>query len=344
MSNTIIKYGISFDYVQNWGYKEAVREIMQNFIDYGDYKIDDKIAESVTVINNYQPEGYEFLKVGFSQKHNENSVGKYGEGLKMALLVMNRLDICVAIRIGTNDGQLTSFYPVSYNDPYLGDCFGIKVVKETVFSPTAYFKVTFDKTDEYAEMAQYFIKHDSDIIFESDKGSIVDMPAGNIYVGGILVTNYPDIPRSYNLHPKDIDLGRDRDFPSTMDIEYSCSKIFQAYCIEKDELLKHSSKEVQYMTELPISFVNTVDPLMMKGNLEYISSESGIVSASIGKVLAKNHIIQEKTTKLKIELTKRSSPADIIEGFHKKHGWCLNGYTDALVDFRVIIEKSKNWN
>ena len=34
----IIKYGIGFDYLPKWGIKEALREIYQNFNDYGAFE------------------------------------------------------------------------------------------------------------------------------------------------------------------------------------------------------------------------------------------------------------------------------------------------------------------
>ena len=34
----MIKYGISKNYLPNWGIQEALREIFQNFLDFGEYK------------------------------------------------------------------------------------------------------------------------------------------------------------------------------------------------------------------------------------------------------------------------------------------------------------------
>ena len=102
MEKQIIHYGIGKDYLPNWGLPQALREIYQNFIDYGEYDAKSvKYGENVvvTITNDYKPETLEFLRIGMSNKGgNINAIGKHGEGLKMALLVMARMDMFCIIK------------------------------------------------------------------------------------------------------------------------------------------------------------------------------------------------------------------------------------------------------
>lgn len=68
----MIKFSISENYVPNWGIVQAIREIYQNFIDYGEFKVEIKkitdTTSSVLLSNDFIPENWEFLKIGFSKK------------------------------------------------------------------------------------------------------------------------------------------------------------------------------------------------------------------------------------------------------------------------------------
>lgn len=339
----IIKYGLSPEYVSTWGYKEAIREIVQNFMDYGKFTINTFNTSYSTMVeyqNEYSPSSFEFLKVGFSKKENPEAIGKYGEGLKVALLVLGRLNIDVVIKAEVN-GKAYTFKPIFYNDDFLGQCFGI-IAERININLSNRFYVTFMKTDEYYEMKDYFISDDTEVIFSNYHGSIVNMPAGNIYVGGIYVANFKDIPRAYNLKASDIDLGRDRNFPNTFDIEYHCSKIFQDYCKSQDTIMDHSSTEVSYMDKLPNSFAEKVEPMMVNGNIAF-NSPLGFLSGGIYSAANKNTKIMEKVQKLKVELTKRQSPLKLITEFNNKYSHLWYSIGAAKTDMNVILEKAKGW-
>ena len=128
----MIKYGISRDYLPDWGYAEALREIYQNFDDYGIFTEDKTDVDGqgydyeITLSNNYAPANLNFLSVGYSAKrHDNNTVGEHGEGLKMALLVLAREGVEVVLNTGAS--ELT---PTFYDDEHLGECFGINIAEK----------------------------------------------------------------------------------------------------------------------------------------------------------------------------------------------------------------------
>jgi hypothetical protein len=348
MAKTVIEYGLSTNYVSTWGYKEAIREIVQNFIDFGEYGTteSDYIPEidgtMIRYQNEYKPESFEFLKVGFSKKHSDNAVGKYGEGLKIALLVLHRLGVKVSI--GTTINEVAHILrPVFYDDPYLGKCFGIEVEELQKNCSINLFTVSVQKTSEYDEMEDYFIDHNTEVIFENYHGAIVDMPAGNIYVGGIFVANYDDIPRAYNLKPQHVDLGRDRNFPNTWDVEYHCSKIFQEYCESNETIMEHSSREIRHMDTVPEKFAETIEPTMINGNIVLNSTTVGVLSGGLAEAAKKNPKVMESTRRLMVELTKRQSPEKMLKNFNDKFSWHFSSDIDAKNAWRTILDKSKGW-
>lgn len=92
----IYDLSLSRDYVSNWGTQEAIRELLQNAIDsnsnghemYIDYNSN---KELLTIGNKYTSIGSEELILGNSSKRNDSSqIGCYGEGFKLALLVLLR--------------------------------------------------------------------------------------------------------------------------------------------------------------------------------------------------------------------------------------------------------------
>jgi hypothetical protein len=337
MSSGIIKYGISMDYISSWGYTEAIREIVQNFMDYGDYDftLDD---DGLTYVNDYHPIDTNFLKIGFTRKHNSESVGKHGEGLKMALLVLHRLKLNVSIDTYINDMHY-QMQPTTYEDDMLGTCFGIEYQSQLTNGDDGDFTVCIEHSSEYDEMEDYFITEDTDIIFESDYGNIVDMPAGNIYVGGIFVTNFDDIPRSYDIKPKYVDLGRDRNFPSTYDLESYTGEIYTEFVNENEDALdNYSDREASNMSELPDSYMEHVKPTMLNGKMKF-KHKNDIVPDVFERMVKNNREMQLKIVKLNDELTKRKNPYELLENFKQRYGM----YGNQLRDFNSILEKSKKW-
>lgn len=95
---------ISPNYVSNWGIKEAIREILQNAIDgetNGYEKIVDYNGDTLNITSlgvNLQAKD---LILGCSSKDDQDGmIGKYGEGFKLALVVLLRKGLNVEIQNG----------------------------------------------------------------------------------------------------------------------------------------------------------------------------------------------------------------------------------------------------
>ena len=109
---------ISKDYVRHWGIQEAIRELLQNAID-SESKFTFEIAGNKLIISNddatLSPSD---LILGQSSKHDDDdAIGQFGEGFKLALAVLAREDREIVIY----NGDLTWIPIFTYNDDFKGD-------------------------------------------------------------------------------------------------------------------------------------------------------------------------------------------------------------------------------
>ena len=205
MVSDFVNYGIGENYLEDWGYKEALREIYQNFIDFGDYEI--KIDKTrydrvvVTLKNTYIPDSLEFLQIGKSVKTNENSIGKHGEGLKMAFLVLLRNKEYMHIRYGN-----TIIHSL-WNLSIIGKTLSLKLTKTLKTNNNFEVKFTCPKSIFTAFNEKVITKED--IIFkDSYYGSIVNKPIGELYSGGLFVTTLNNLKKAYDIPPNKLALDR----------------------------------------------------------------------------------------------------------------------------------------
>lgn len=215
-----ISYGITRDYLSHWGVNEALREIMQNFLDYGDYKVHFD-RDTVTLSSNYVPDDLTFLGLGKSVK-KEGSRGKYGEGLKMALFIFCRED--KGIQIQLEDKYISPCFIKSS----IGEVFALEIY-EGVLSSYNNFNIHLQiSLEEWDNFNKTIIKKE-DVIFDDNYyGQIVNKEKGNIYCGGLFVSNVTNISKAYNIKPQHLQLDRDRKMLPQFDINWACSKINEA--------------------------------------------------------------------------------------------------------------------
>lgn len=88
-----IELSLSPKYVSGWGVEEAVREILQNAIDQKADGAEASVSydrETLSILTDGARLKTSTLLLGESGKDDERYIGKYGEGYKLALLVLTR--------------------------------------------------------------------------------------------------------------------------------------------------------------------------------------------------------------------------------------------------------------
>ena len=332
----IISYGIGTEYLSSWGIKQALREIYQNYLDYGDFSeivTEDENKVFVNISNNYIPENLEFLKIGKSVKHNENAIGKHGEGLKMAFLIFHREGL--NIKIQTNQYTIT---PKFKESPQIGKCLHIQYRKRS--KEGEHFTTSFECDKEIFEDFRKGIISKEDYTFtNSYHGSIVDRPAGEIYSGKLFVCKLENFSKSYDIPPSLLPLDRDREVPRAFDVNYHSSRINEN---QKEWTAKDLTySDTSYIQSIPKKIKEQITPKLVGNSIEYTTEVEGetkvITNDSVKEALSKDSFFVNIIKKLKMAIAKKLGIYDLLLEFQKKH--YLTG--DAKIDLELIIEKAK---
>lgn len=347
--NGKIEYGFGKEYLSNWTLKEALREVLQNYIDYGEYNISTKeIVDNPDIIkvrisNNYIPEKLEFLRIGNTDKgSNSNAIGHHGEGLKMAFLIFLRENH--NFKILTPNWVITPDWSI---DDLIGETLRIKYTTNCASWYKEGFITEFDcPKGVYEEFIRDIINKD-DIIYEGYYGDIVDKPKGNIYSGNLFVCNIPKLSHSYNIKPSYLSLDRDRSVPSDWDIEYYTSKINQSYNQSKEISVttkELEGKDYSHTSELPNNIVNQFNRRKLGNKFVYINKidNEHVQNRRITEILDKHpkfakdkKVSARQQFKYKLEKTKRKSLKTLVKEF--KSNYCKS--TDMLDDINIIIKR-----
>jgi len=337
MSKTI-QYGFGLDYLPKWKTKQALREIYQNFIDYGTYsetKQSDKNMINVTITNSYNPENLEFLRIGNSNKgNNREAIGKHGEGIKMAFLVF--------LREGNNIKITTKNYiliPSLHKSEEIGDCFSIEYTKNN--EVTDGFKVEFSCNEEdFNSFYSGVLKKEDYIHTKDNVGSIIDKKIGNIYSGGLFVCNLPNYTKAYEILPSNLVLDRDREVPKSFEVSWYSSKINESY--DKWEFEHLGKADVAYIDVIPERLHKEIEPIEVEGTVHYSFKDSNnetkiITNDNLVNKLNNDSRFSQIIKKLKLYITKKLGLYELLIDFQSKH---IHS-NEAKKDFEIILNRIK---
>lgn len=355
----VIHYGFGVDYLPDWGIKQALREIYQNFLDYGEYSEmshDSNGTVHVVLQNEWDPENLEFLRIGNSRKGSGISIGKHGEGLKMAFLIFQREGFYSAI-------TTPKFYvePTIYEDKEIGGCFGLKYSEVSAQG----FRVEFVcKSEDFIDFKNNLITKEDIIYTDRVWGSIVNKPVGNIYSGGLFVAHFENSVHAYDIRPDRLPLDRDRSVPAHFDVSYATSNILGSYG-------KFKAKDVvkidtQYIGKIPEETLQEFKPVMVGNDVNFTYEDDEVIQeeqlilneetneeevimvdrvVKVDKVVSNTYVksalkshnfFQGAINKLKRTLASQLGLNELLIEFKKKH---VHG-SEAEIDFNVIMERA----
>ena len=219
-----ITYPMSLDYVKNWSWWEALRELISNAIDtQSEYAIV-KDNNNLIIADNGKGLQIKQLLFGVSEKDSPEAIGQFGEGLKLALLVLTRMGKRVLIQSG--DLRIE-------NDKNIID--GITVLKlnywKDINVPGTEI-IIYDWDGETFD-DRFLSKNDDRIIDSNKYGKI--LTENKLFVKGIYVMDLPDFSFGYECN--EIKMNRDRSAVDNWTIEYSVGQIWSS--IENKEAWKY---------------------------------------------------------------------------------------------------------
>lgn len=256
------KYELSLsrNYVSSWGVEEAIRELLQNAKDSdGEEKIlIDSEEGLITIINKNTSIPSSTLLLGNTSKKDDlDKIGQFGEGYKLALLVLLREGKEVLIRNGDK-----LWIP---NFEY-SETFGCEVlcINETNDSgKDLIFEISGFDNHELHELQNQFLGINGKTYnaIETSYGQILTDPQfkGKIFVEGLPVYEDDNFNYGYNFEARYVTLDRDRKSINIYELK-RLTALSVACCTDNfafvDEVIEGKGRDSEYIIDQNISFTS----------------------------------------------------------------------------------------
>ena len=358
---------VSPDYVPNWTEVEAVRELFQNALDSEGEMNWEYSNETLTISSKDSYLDKSTLLFGITSKaKDKGAIGHFGEGYKLAFLVLARLGYKVDVH---NQACKEHWEPkIIKSKRYGSDLLVVDISKVLFSSKLLVFHIkglkqeTFDKICE----SNLHIKPVATYA-ETQFGSIIDGSdfKGKIFIKGLYVCTKPDLEYGYDILPQYLQTNRDRNLVTDFDIKWITSQIWAdidkpmaVSKMVKDEIpdityinsfSKKGLNEVMYAEftsmhgKYAIPVVDQEEYDLIKKNykklkpvfvkpLEKEIVYSGCASLSIG--------YEAMRTKATRRIDSRK-PEDVLTEFFKINKYDMKDKLKSK--FKKLIELSKDW-
>lgn len=242
---------ITSSYVQGWVFTDAIRELFQNALD-----------QEATVPNNemffnYVPETQTLsignkssvlerksLLLGASTKQDDDkTIGRFGEGYKVAVLVLLRLGKGIKFY---NYGAKEVWMPyMKKSRAFKTDLLCFDIQKKAIWDSVPDYNLTIEVTgvtsDEYAEVVEKTLQLQGEYkSIPSAKGEVLlsSDHKGKIFVNGLFVCLHEPYRRGYNFKPQYLKLDRDRKLVSDFELRWLASEVWLGVDGHEDEIAR----------------------------------------------------------------------------------------------------------
>lgn len=242
------------NYVSDWTFNDAIRELIQNGTDQeildksNKFSIDyDYGSKTLRLTNTKSRLEINTLLLGRSSKSdNEDTVGQFGEGYKIAALVLNRLGKTFTIYNNERGEVWTSRFKNS--EKWLEKILAFYVEKVTTSNTGLVIEVGNVTADEYDSLRETWIGFYKGLDkIDTTYGDILldEEMSNKIFVNGLAVSCSEDMEYGYDFKPKYITLERDRKTCDSWNAGDITSKMIAEAMLEG----KIDFERVKYMVE-----------------------------------------------------------------------------------------------
>lgn len=245
---------ISRNYVKHWGLWEAIRELLQNAYDQrtkDGCEVDFRREDGGDVIVSTSTG--ELLKaslvLGNTDKADDSTLrGKFGEGYKLALLVLTRMSYKVEIYTagevwkallehnGDFDSEVLTIRVEDWDISHFGD--------DWIPESGVTFRIGGISLDDWLKLAKNIRPADNDnmILYHASE-------KGRVYVGGLYVCTMEAFHMGYAFKTGTIPLDRDRGMVDQFNLSYATSKLWAEAKTEVEavSLMMARAPDVEYV-------------------------------------------------------------------------------------------------
>ena len=370
---TTYELAIAPNYVESWGEQEAVRELIQNALDHGDWSF--KISgDNLHICSRGAVLSKSSLLLGYSDK-KEGSIGKFGEGYKLALLVLTRLGYKVKInnyalkeewvpRLKQSRKFESKILAIDVSKKYFSKVeHSLEIVTEDIVPKLDFTKILWMYDNLCAVKA---------LAITTEYGEVLTLPEfkGRIYVKGLWVCDIKDLQYGYSFNPEYISLDRDRRVLDTFGLLWLTSKIWAnlpEHYKEIKEMVKSNAKDIKYLASFSDTYSDikskVIDKLMVDFHREHgynavpvaTQNEVELVkSTTIDDIAFRPVVVSEvekavlaQSTGYMIQAAKlakstKCTPAEQLQQFREKHSYLFTS-SEVSNDFNNLIAAAERW-
>lgn len=274
-----IELTITPNYISDWDFGDAVRELIQNGIDQQTIDPSNKLEisydadeETLRLTNPKSALEINTLLLGCSSKtNNKETVGQFGEGYKIAALVLNRL------------GKTFTAYNYSKNETWISKFEDSATFKEKVLVFKIYSQPTYEKgltieienvdESEYKSLYEVWLGMPGSVEHEKIETQYGDIftdeeMRGKVFVNGLAVESNSGKYFGYNFKPEYITLERDRKSCNSWDM----SKVTGNMIIEAMKAGEIEAKDVlNICNEDSFSDISYLQYATWRSDVRYLS-------------------------------------------------------------------------
>lgn len=357
----IYPLSITKEYVSRWGMVEAVRELIQNSLDSSaafkyEFKKENNGSSTLLLTSEDVTLAPHTLLLGATGKrHSSDTIGSFGEGYKLALLVLLREKYDITILNGSVEWTPRFEFSRAFGYEQL-------VIEETpltqIVNTSLIFRVGGLTEEDVVAVRECCLKMQGDIgaIRTTQMGEILLDRPGELYVGDLFVCK-TDMEYGYSVLPRYLSLERDRQTVNgwdlgclTRDIWYATKdydEIATLIARECPDLAyaKYSAPDIvkeacynlfkeQHPGEVIAETNTQLQELVKQGMTVYIGGGSYYSTVSGSSSYRKE---MEKV------LPKTLSPAEILENWLRNNRKEMRG--KAIESFRkeILEKESLEW-
>lgn len=336
---------LSPDYVLSWGLWEAVRELLQNSIDQCATNAQskqvfqyDEASETLTIgTTNCRIEPRTLL-LGHSNKRDEScTLGQFGEGYKLALLVLTRLSYEVVIYNGD-----TIWCPrFEFSERYQEHLLTIAITPNPSPCSGVSFKIRDVNAEAFGNLHEnYLVECSGNQIFDEDHMK------GRVFVNGLFVCNVEGLEYGYNFTPDRIKLDRDRGMASSFEVSYEASRLWEQ---QGDDAKLYDNLKAGILDTRHVSFLRPTQNVYVVERFLTENPDTIPVSTQAEMDRLRGHRTQLVPEALRNLLrrmhafvfNREGTPAERIERFAHQFRSQLNDEGRRELD--AILEQSTEW-
>lgn len=261
---TRYELSLSPDYVPSWTVVDAVRELFQNALDQQTVESSNKMfvyyneeTETVRIGNKHSQLQTSSLLMGASTKAGDaRTIGQFGEGYKVATLVLTRLGKKIKIY---NYAAREIWEPKLIDSRRYGSkILAFDVTKTFIWHQAPDNDLTIEiqgiTQQEYYDITEsnLHLQEDHGLFIETDVGIILldERYKSKVFVNGLYVCEYAPYHMGYNFNPGRLKLDRDRKLADPFNLEWLASTMWSKTSnLEKRiiELTKLGAADVKYI-------------------------------------------------------------------------------------------------